>query len=348
MYLSDSDLLAREVAALPPMLRALLDAELAAGNQVTSIGHSFPAPPIGAFLQMARPIATRLRATGGGLLFRAHHGGPYAAAFTDADGRYFLLDPPGEPPPEPDMDAIRAAHAGKAVKEANTANAVSTGNSGSVTTLPASSAADDAMHRFRRSMVMDYEKWHDGTGYDLAALASATPLERAQIEILLLARTPEDWRDIEALAKLDTPRARAVLARMLAADGPVALQLAVLQYGRCPVPDAQRGAVLLRALATADFYAGLTQALDMVAAFHPSEVVAGLWQGLGSREGPVAVHFAAMLCFVHGLADSPFDMAQRPFFLRFHCTRGPAREAAIAELRQRIAPVHTGEPPGDK
>ena len=43
------------------------------------------------------------------------------------------------------------------------------------------------VERFRESMEMNLERWRDGTGYDLEALAAATPGERAQIETLLLA-----------------------------------------------------------------------------------------------------------------------------------------------------------------
>ena len=128
--------IARTIDALPPVLRALLDAELAAGNCIVELGHSFPAPPIGAFLRLERAVTTRPRASGDGLRFRAHDGGPYAGAFTDAQGFYFLLEPPGEPAPVPDMDAIRAAHAGPSW-------------------TPAATTVDGAVRRFARSMVID-------------------------------------------------------------------------------------------------------------------------------------------------------------------------------------------------
>ena len=41
-----------EVDAFPPLLRALLDEELAAGNEISEIGHSFPAPPAGAYIRL--------------------------------------------------------------------------------------------------------------------------------------------------------------------------------------------------------------------------------------------------------------------------------------------------------
>ena len=38
----------------------------------------------------------------------------------------------------------------------------------------------DAVSRFRASMNIDYEKWHDGIGYDLDALRAASNGERAE------------------------------------------------------------------------------------------------------------------------------------------------------------------------
>jgi hypothetical protein len=40
---------------------------------------------------------------------------------------------------------------------------------------------------------MDAEKWRDGVGHDLAALAEASPAERATMEAMLLAR-PRSWQ----------------------------------------------------------------------------------------------------------------------------------------------------------
>ncbi|MGC4073715.1 MAG: hypothetical protein QM760_14640 [Nibricoccus sp.] len=100
----------RESAVMPEMLRRLLEAELAAGNSVEEIGHSFPAPPIGAFFKLTKPLLTRPRASGDGLDYRARNSSLSSGEITDAKRIYFLVEPPAPPPPEPDMDAIRAAH----------------------------------------------------------------------------------------------------------------------------------------------------------------------------------------------------------------------------------------------
>src|ERR1051326_4822 len=95
---------------LPPPLRALLEAELAAGNEIVEVGHSFPAPPAGAYFKLAKPIATRPRQSGDGLKFREYNSPPYSGSLTDERGFYFLLESPLPPPEEPAMDAIRIAH----------------------------------------------------------------------------------------------------------------------------------------------------------------------------------------------------------------------------------------------
>jgi hypothetical protein len=68
-----------------------------------------------------------------------------------------------------------------------------------------------SLQRFVKSMKIDYEKWHDGIGYDIGALKLASPIELKEIEQILIRHKPRDWRDIEALAKIDTKRARETL-----------------------------------------------------------------------------------------------------------------------------------------
>jgi hypothetical protein len=52
--------------------------------------------------------------------------------------------------------------------------------------------------------------------------------------------------------------------------------------------------------------------------------------------GVAAVHFAALLLYLHGLASEPFDWEQRPFFLRFNSDDACDRRAAFVELCQKI------------
>jgi hypothetical protein len=176
--------------------------------------------------------------------------------------------------------------------------------------------SDGAFHRFTRSMEMDFENWHDGTGYDLAALAEAGPEERARIESLLLARGVRDWRDVEALASLNTPGARQALVGAFQ-RGNAEIRAAVLRSAPDVASREERIAALVSAIESAEVFGGLTQALLEVEEFHPPEIVDALFRGVLKRDGAVAGEFAAMLLYLHGQADSAYDLAQRPFLLRF-------------------------------
>jgi hypothetical protein len=98
------------LAHFPAVLRALIEAELTAGNSIVEVGHSFPAPPAGANFKLANKVSTRPRGSGGGLDFYERNSSIYSGEFTDAKRFYFILEPPNPPPPEPDMDAIRKSH----------------------------------------------------------------------------------------------------------------------------------------------------------------------------------------------------------------------------------------------
>ena len=56
---------------------------------------------------------------------------------------------------------------------------------------PSQPKSESCVDRFRKSMIVGYEQWHDGTGYDLDILKSAPPEELAEIENLLLARVSD-------------------------------------------------------------------------------------------------------------------------------------------------------------
>ena len=92
---------------MPTALRQLLEAELAAGNSIVEVGHSFPAPPAGAYFKLANKVSTRPRASGDSVVFYERNSSTYSGEFTDVKRFFFILEPPNPPPPEPDMDAIR-------------------------------------------------------------------------------------------------------------------------------------------------------------------------------------------------------------------------------------------------
>lgn len=60
----------------------------------------------------------------------------------------------------------------------------------------------EAVKRFRDSMVMDFDMWHDGEGFDLSAIDDMTVQERKDLAALLRSGQ-KTWRELEALAALD-------------------------------------------------------------------------------------------------------------------------------------------------
>lgn len=300
----------KDVDALPAVVRALLEQELEAGNEIDSVSHTFPAPPVGAAIMMARPISTRPRASGDGIVFRDHNSSLYAGWFTDERGYFYLLEPPRPAPPVPDMNEIR--------RKANEPREEKPTTSGS-------SVVDE----FRASMHVDYEKWHDGIGFDLAVIERASDEERAQIVQLLL--PINGWREVEALAAIDSEKARAALTKALK-SGSAEVRTAVTSYAPWIGSKSERTATLVHSLRHAEIYGGLSSALDQVEDFHPPEIVDELFRGLFVRPGEIATNFAGMLAFIYKKGDSAFDWNHRPLFLKFNSDDGAERRAAFSEL----------------
>lgn len=125
--------------------------------------------------------------------------------------------------------------------------------------------------RFRESMVMNHERWHDGIGYDLQLLAEATPEELAQIESLLTSRGIHDWRDVQALAAINTPRAREILQQTFH-TGDVQMRAMIVTHAPGVVSQDQRTDALVAALEQEDA-GSLTQVMLEVESHHPPRVV---------------------------------------------------------------------------
>jgi|WetSurMetagenome_2_1015567.scaffolds.fasta_scaffold18634_6 hypothetical protein len=187
------------------------------------------------------------------------------------------------------------------------------------------------LQRFEKSMKIDYEKWHDGISYDIDAIKLASPTERKVIEQMLIQHSPRDWRDIEALAEIDTKKARETIKKAIEDPSP-AVRTAVTRFAPNLVTDNERSESVINALEHAEVFSGLSQVLDDIAEYHPTEVKEALIKGLLTREGDVAVLFAGMLSYLYGKAEEPFDWNQRPFFLRFNTENREERVQAFREL----------------
>jgi HEAT repeat protein len=192
------------------------------------------------------------------------------------------------------------------------------------------------LRHFEKSMEIDYEKWHDGIGYDLDAIKSASQTERKVIEQILIHHNPRDWRDIEALAQIDTEDARETIKNAIKDPDP-AVRVAVTRYAPNLVTNSERSHSIIEALQHAKIFGGLSQVLDDIEEYHPVEVKDALIKGLLRREGDVAVLFAAMLFYLYGKAKEPFDMKQRPFFLLFNTEDKEKRLKAFRELCKQLS-----------
>jgi hypothetical protein len=196
-------------------------------------------------------------------------------------------------------------------------------------------SSDSPLRRFEKSMIIDYEKWHDGVGYDIEAIREASPAERAAIERMLISHSPRDWRDIEALAEIDTAAARKAIKRAIKDPNPE-VRAAVGRYTPNLISNNERSRHIVDALRNAEIFGCLSQVLDEVEEYHPEEVKEALIVGLLSRKGDVATLFAAMLFYIYGEAESSFDMGQRPFFLRFNTEDRKERVKVFRELCKQL------------
>jgi hypothetical protein len=197
----------------------------------------------------------------------------------------------------------------------------------------------EAFRKFEASLVMDYEKWHDGIGYDLDALRQLEGDELKAAERLLRGVTDGEWRVAEALAVIKSESAEASLRQMTSpatssasGGGKARLRAAEELYrqGKRGAPDD----VIADLIRTSEPYEGLTQALDLCREFPTRRVKAALlWASLHNPDA--RVHAAAMLYHLYGKTNEPFDWELRPFFLKFNETE-KARRAAFEQMVKEL------------
>jgi hypothetical protein len=227
--------------------------------------------------------------------------------------------PDDDPAAYPDMDAIRDAHNAKPTPNEYTPGPARTPQS----------SGNAAIAAFRASMHIDFGKWHDGIGYDLDALRAATDTERATVLVYLA--PPSGWRDVEALAVIDSNEARAAM-RMAMHFANAEVRGALLRYAPSVATDDERTAMLVQSLQHGVFFEDLTSALGLTETFHPPRVIHALLRGLFVRPPDIAPHYAAMLAFLYGKAPTAFDWDMRPLFLEFSSEDSVERERAFVRL----------------
>ena len=290
----------RALAGFPQVLQDLVHAELSAGNSIVEIGAGFPAPPVGACLKLAKRVSTRPRESDDKIDFYERNSSSSSGESTDAKRFFWVLEPPDENAGAyPDMDAIRAEmEARQRAADAEMLDAAEKDAryhrermSGLVSRddVPSPSIASGApcVQRFLDSMIMNYDRWHDGVGYDLEALESMTAGEREGIEQLLITKSLDDWRDVEALAALNTVRARRrLLATFERAD--LSQKVDLISHATSLFTDEERAEVLVTALRNGGKDSSLTQVMMEVEELHPPAIIEALWHGVREHEDVVA------------------------------------------------------------
>lgn len=198
-------------------------------------------------------------------------------------------------------------------------------------------ARSDAYRRYIASTKLDYDAWKEGAPYDVAAMDGMTQEERLLVEDELVALGKLDWRDVEALKRLDTPRARDRIRRAGygQTDGAGAGALAL---------DAGEGwtdaieARFIRKLAQARHMEGAFDRLFEIAQAHPTEKVRNALFRLATA-GHEDVRYAcgAFLLYLNGHESTWYglDGDNRPHLLGLNET-GPEHDAAVAWLKQKI------------
>ena len=191
------------------------------------------------------------------------------------------------------------------------------------------------LQRFEASMKIGFEEWHDGIGYNIAAIRLASQAELDAIEKILINHSPRDWRDIEALAEINTKCSRETIKESIKDPNPV-VRIAVIRFAPDLITDNEQTQSIIYALQNTEIFSGFSNVLEEVIKYHPKEVKEALINGLLNRTGDVAVHFAAMLFYLFGKAKEPFDWKQRPFFLRFNTENRKDRVEVFRELCQKL------------
>jgi hypothetical protein len=201
---------------------------------------------------------------------------------------------------------------------------------------PQERAGESAARRFLASMPITQEMWHDGTGYDLAALRQVPPEQRAELAEVLIHRRPRDWRDIEALAEIDSAQARAAIRKALEDPDPAVRREARRHVPGNEIDSSGREARLVELLSGPNLRDHLTEALDEAEEFHPPAVIDALLRAAAEGDGESAVHCAAMLYYLHDKAEEPFDWNQRPLLLRLNTDDRAEREGVFRELCKNL------------
>jgi len=194
----------------------------------------------------------------------------------------------------------------------------------------------EAYQLFLDSMIMNFDRWHDGTSYDLEALERLGPQERASVEELLIENLKEggDWRDVNALAALGTDTALKAVEKARFHKN-----TKVRDYALKTILNTHHSKDMTQE-DIAELEDQVVQAVMRgnfeIAEYMPTmRVKMALLDSTREADSVIRVNAAAFLLYLCGQAAEPFDWSQRPFFLLFADGDAETRQQAWEELRKR-------------
>lgn len=194
----------------------------------------------------------------------------------------------------------------------------------------------EAYQLFLDSMIIGFDQWHDGIGYDLEALGRLGPKERASIENLLIENLKQagDWRDVEALVALGTTSARTAADEARFHNNTkvrnYALRIAIdMQVSKDTTEEdiAELEEQVIQAVKLGDF--------EIAERMPTMRVKKALLDCAREADSEIRVSAAALLLYLCGQAPEPFDWSQRPFFLLFGEEDPKMLQLAWEHLRKR-------------
>jgi hypothetical protein len=173
-----------------------------------------------------------------------------------------------------------------------------------------------ALPRFLDSMKIGYFQWHDGIGYDLDALNEMNQDEIRQVESLLIARKDSDWRDVEALAALNTPDTIQALKECLQSFNLDVRLFAARYLKEMNIAD-HIEEIVVKTLPETKIGDGMTFALNLAETYPTERIRRTVLCCALTGNDNIRVHCAAMALFLYGKASCNFDSSQKIVF-EFH------------------------------
>ena len=187
---------------------------------------------------------------------------------------------------------------------------------------------------FIKSMEIGYMEWHDGIGYAIEEFPNMDDSQLQRIESILIERKDRDWRDVEALAALNTPAAAQALKDCLHNSNLEARLFAVRYLKELNIQDSVEE-VLLKTLPETTIGGGMTFALQLIESY-PTERLKQLllWcSQYGNKD--IRIHCAALALYLYGVTDKAFDGEQKIIFA-FREENPEKRRPAFLELCRMV------------